>query len=311
MSPREPAAHVCRSRPPKLSTANPNFGLSHLFDKWRPIEGPVQEEPAFQRRRFGAIRASLNLDLLRRFAGWQLTPILVLGLLNVYVTFRLMNVGGCSLPLLWLVSVIVMPAVAGAFASDDLIWFTALCMSIPLLIAGKVFCFLLACFVNPVCLMVLVGFVIPLYIRMRLAYGAGKLPDESPYAADSHPKQGPNDRLRANSWMLDGSCIIVVKKEDQGPTGHEDDGSAEQSAPDSYPKCRRDAPRCDILRSLRRTMERRLHSVQTREPDHRCTGGGREDCQGLTCPPDYPTEFRRATTHQMRRPKKMLRRVSH
>jgi hypothetical protein len=73
------------------------------------------------------------LAILQRFASWQLTPILVLGLGNVVVFYC--PVDGCRFSWVWFVGFIAVAVLAGVFTPDGLLWFTALCMSIPALMA--------------------------------------------------------------------------------------------------------------------------------------------------------------------------------
>jgi hypothetical protein len=75
----------------------------------------------------------LGLAALQRFARWQLTPILFIGLGNVLVTYCRFQ--GCGLSATWFAALIALAVVAGAVTPDGLLWFTALCMSIPVLMA--------------------------------------------------------------------------------------------------------------------------------------------------------------------------------
>ena len=96
-----------------------------------------------------------------------MTPILVVGLGNVVVFYC--PLGGCRFSWAWFVGLIALAVVAGIFTPDGLLWFTALCMSIPALMArtlehgALVGCFL-AGFVNPILWVYFVVNFTPIYI---------------------------------------------------------------------------------------------------------------------------------------------------
>jgi hypothetical protein len=107
------------------------------------------------------------LAALQRFARWQLTPILFIGLGNVLVTYCRFQ--GCGLSATWFGGLIALAVLAGVFTPDGSLWFTALCMSIPALMArsgyhGTLVGCLLAGFVNPILWVYFLVNLTPIYI---------------------------------------------------------------------------------------------------------------------------------------------------
>lgn len=82
---------------------------------------------------FSQAAASLILVVFQRFVRWQLAPILFIGLANVLVTYCPLE--GCGHSPEWLSVLFVVAVVAGAYTLDGLLWFTALSLSIPALMA--------------------------------------------------------------------------------------------------------------------------------------------------------------------------------
>lgn len=78
-------------------------------------------------------------------------------------------VEGCGFCWTWIVGLIALAVVAGIFTPDGLLWFTALCMSIPALMArsdchGALVGCLLAGFVNPILWVYFLVNFTPIYI---------------------------------------------------------------------------------------------------------------------------------------------------
>ena len=61
-------------------------------------------------------------------------PTLLAGLANVIV-FNIPHPPGAGILWLWRLTLVAMPLFAGAVVADGLVWFTALCMTIPALMA--------------------------------------------------------------------------------------------------------------------------------------------------------------------------------
>jgi len=96
-----------------------------------------------------------------------LTPILFIGLGNVLVVYCPFE--GCGLSVTWFVVLIAVAVLAGVFIPDGLLWFTALCLSIPALMArshyhGALAGCLLAGVVNPILWVYFLVNFTPIYI---------------------------------------------------------------------------------------------------------------------------------------------------
>jgi uncharacterized membrane protein len=106
------------------------------------------------------------LAVLQRFARWQLKPILLVGLGNVLVCYY---PEGCRFSWVWFVVLIAVAVLAGIFTPDGLLWFTALCMSIPALMArtrqhGALFDGLWLGFLHPILWVYFLEHFTPIYI---------------------------------------------------------------------------------------------------------------------------------------------------